>query len=509
MPSPTVVIAGAGIAGLCAGVYARRAGFDVEIVEKETAPGGLATSWQRQGYTFENCLHWLLGSNARSPWRALWKEVCDFDRLTFVEADEFLRLESESGPAVTFWRDVERLEAELLRAAPEDAAIILRVMRGVRRLSRFDLPLAAEGRVANARAYLRMLPLLPEMRHWSRISSAQLGAEFTNPLLRRFFDGGGEQSAMAAITLLFALAWMTKKDAGYPIGGSHALIRGIEERFRALGGRIRYQTKVDRVLIDDDRAVGFLFTNGDHVRAEWVISAADGHATLFDWIPDRYRDVRAEEPYRSVPPFPSYLLVSLGVRRDLSSQPAFFVRLLSEPVPVDPRTLAKSLSFRVFHFDPTFAPAGKTAVTCFIPTTDAEYWTSLQRDDASAYATRKQQIAEAVIRCLERRIPGVRADIEVIDVATPASVIRHTGNWKGSMEGFIVLPKAGFRPLRMSLPRLDHFRMVGQWVMPGGGLPSGLITARRCIQDICRLEGRSFELREQGKPLRPMHPALH
>ena len=58
-----VIIIGGGIAGLCAGVYARRCGYDVDLFEKHDRPGGLATSWRRGDYTFETCLHWLVGSN--------------------------------------------------------------------------------------------------------------------------------------------------------------------------------------------------------------------------------------------------------------------------------------------------------------------------------------------------------------------------------------------------------------------------------------------------------------
>ena len=49
-----VIIIGGGIAGLSAGVYARRSGFDVTILEQHTIPGGNSTSWKRDGYLFED-----------------------------------------------------------------------------------------------------------------------------------------------------------------------------------------------------------------------------------------------------------------------------------------------------------------------------------------------------------------------------------------------------------------------------------------------------------------------
>ena len=64
-PARSVVIVGGGIAGLCAAVHARKCGYQADVLEMHDAAGGLATSWQRDGYRFETCLHWLLGGALR------------------------------------------------------------------------------------------------------------------------------------------------------------------------------------------------------------------------------------------------------------------------------------------------------------------------------------------------------------------------------------------------------------------------------------------------------------
>jgi len=61
--SHKIVIIGGGVAGLCAGVYGRKCGFDAEVLEQHENAGGLATSWRRGDYAFETCLRWLLGAN--------------------------------------------------------------------------------------------------------------------------------------------------------------------------------------------------------------------------------------------------------------------------------------------------------------------------------------------------------------------------------------------------------------------------------------------------------------
>jgi phytoene dehydrogenase-like protein len=92
-----IVIIGAGIAGLCAAVYARRGG----------------------DYMFETCLHWLLGSNPDRAMHAQWRELFDIDKLTFVQPEEYVRLETEHGESLSIYSNVDRLEAELLAKAPQ------------------------------------------------------------------------------------------------------------------------------------------------------------------------------------------------------------------------------------------------------------------------------------------------------------------------------------------------------------------------------------------------------
>ena len=76
-------------------------------------------------------------------------------------------------------------------------------------------------------------------------------------------------------------------------------------------------------------------------------------------------------------------------------------RLLDTPLPVDPGTELHHLAFRIFNFDPTFAPASKTAVICFLPTRNHEYWLNLREHNPAGYRAEKHRIAEAVIGILE------------------------------------------------------------------------------------------------------------
>jgi len=486
-----IIVIGAGIAGLCAAVYARKCGFDVDVFEQHDSAGGLATSWRRGDFTFETCVHWLLGSNPHGMLHEQWQEVFDIDRLTFVYHDEYVRLEGEHGERLTIYTNVDRMESELLKAAPQDADEIRHLASAIRRFGKFQLPDSSEPWPGNWLQLLHSLPYLPLLRKWSSMSIEDCGQRFTHPLLKKFFMSG-QLARLSALALVFSLAWMNEHNAGYPIGGSQAVIRLIVERLRALGGRLHLGAKVHKIVVERDAAVGVQLESGETFAAEWVISASDGHSTIYDLLAGAYTDSATEKLYRTLQTFPSYLQVSLGIARNLSEQGALVTLLLDSPLVVDSETKLDQISFRFFHYDPTFAPPGKTAVTCFLPTSNFEFWTRLQREDPAQYQAEKQRVRKAICAVLERHVPGLGAAIEITDVSTPASVIQCTGNWKGSMEGWLLTPSTGYRSLGNTLPGLKRFLMIGQWMMPGGGLPSGLMTARAGIQKVCRSDNVPF-----------------
>ncbi len=485
MENTKVLIIGGGIAGLCTGVYLRRLGFDTEILEMHTVSGGLATAWKKGGFTFENCIHWLVGSKDGGQLNAAWKEVFDIGRLEFFDDTVFQVLE-RGADRITIYRDPDRLEAELLAKAPQDATAVKEFVGLIRKIARLRMP-EGESLLQNLGAYLRLVPCLPTLTKYGKLSLADYSRRFTNPILRKFFTAG--VSELSFLAIVFSLAWMAQGNAGYPIGGSLRMIGLIEDNYTKLGGRIRFLARAERILVESGRAVGVALEDGEELRADIVVSAADGHATIFDMLEGRFTDDRIRNIYETYKPFPSYVQVSLGVDADLRGEPGTVVLLLDKDIEVDPETKQDAVAFRVFNFDPTFAPAGQTAVVCLLTTYKHEYWCGLREKDAVRYEAEKERVAAAVTAVFESRFPQGRGKIRVVDVATPATVVRYTGNWKGSMEGWLYTPATGVKQLPCVLPGLGNFYMVGQWISPGGGLPAGLMTGRTVSKRIARDAG--------------------
>jgi len=498
--SKSIIIIGAGIAGLSAGCYGQMNGYRTQIFELHDKPGGLCTSWKRKGYTFDGCIHWLVGSGAGSSFNRIWQELGAAQERHMVDHDEFLRVEGTNDKAFILYTDADRLEQHMKALAPADSEGIEELCDGVRLFARFGravgLPGGPSGLLDGIKMGLKMLPFMGGFRKYSRMSAQDFGLGFSDPFLRRAFTLVFDMPNFPMVALLMTLGWMHNRDAGYPIGGSLAFAQAIERRYLDLGGALHYKSRVEKILIENDRAVGVRLAEGAEHRADVVISAADGHATIFDMLEGKYVNDKVRGYYDELPIFPPVIQVSLGVARDLSSEPHSVIYPLAEPITVAGEE-RKRLSIRHFCYDPTLAPPGKSVITVIFNSNYA-YWKELY-PEREQYDTEKKEIALQVIGQLERRFPGITDQVEAVDVATPMTYERYTGNWQGSMEGWLITTEtmgmAMGRGMDKTLPGLENFYMVGQWVEPGGGLPPAAMSGRRVIRTICKRDKKQFEAR--------------
>lgn len=496
--SQSIIVIGAGIAGLSAGCYGQMNGYRTQIFELHDKPGGLCTSWKRKGYTFDGCIYWLVGSGTGSSFNRIWQELGAVQGRQMVDHEEFLRVEGTNGKAFIVYTDADRLEQHMKALAPADGEVIEEFCDGMRFFSRFGREVGTPGRPSGLldgiKMGLRMLPFLGAFRKYSKMSVQDFAARFSDPFLRRAFSTVFDMPDFPVVALLMSLGWQHNRDAGYPIGGSLAFAQAIERRYLDLGGVLHYKSRVEKILVENGRAVGVRLADGAEHRADVVISAADGRATIFDMLGGKYVNDKIRGYYDELPIFPPVIQVSLGVARDLSSEPHSVVYPLAEPITIAGEA-RKRLSVRHFCYDPTMAPPGKSVITSMFDSNYA-YWKELY-PERERYDAEKKEIAIQVIDQLERRFPGITNQVEVVDVSTPMTYERYTGNWQGSMEGWLLTTKtmemAMGGGMSKTLPGLENFYMAGQWVEPGGGLPPAATSGRGVIQAICKRDKKPFE----------------
>lgn len=494
MNNPSIIIIGAGISGLSAGVYGQLNGYKTRIFELGSNPGGLCTSWKRKGFTFDGCIHWLVGSNPNSSLYRMWQELGAVQDREFVNHEYFMEVVAPSGRQVYVYTDINRLEQHFLDVAPEDHKLIRELTRDMRKLEKFEIPLGGSGNaLKDILSVVAMAPAFGVLRKWSGINMQMLADRFQNPDLRHVFQRVFDLPDVPVAGLLLTLTGMNNGDSGYPIGGSLPFSQAIERRYLSLGGEITYNARVVKILVENDAAVGVRLEDGREFRAEIILSAADGHATIFEMLDGKFVNDTIAGYYNELPIFQGVVQVSLGLSCDLQNAPHSSFQDLPVPLVVGGEE-QKYINTRIYNYDPTMAPAGKTVAQTFFAT-NYKFWKEIAAD-RERYESEKQRAAVAFIDHLENNYPGITAQVEAVDVSTPLTTERYTGNWQGSIEGWLITRKTirmmFGRGMEKTLPGLRNFYMAGQWVEPGGGIPAAGLAGRKFIQGLCKLDGKKF-----------------
>jgi phytoene dehydrogenase-like protein len=90
----SIIIIGAGLAGLSAGCYGQMNGYRTQIFEMDNArPGGLCTTWKRKGYKIDGCIEFWTGSGPGFNFYHFWKELGALQGRNIIHQEEWSRVE--------------------------------------------------------------------------------------------------------------------------------------------------------------------------------------------------------------------------------------------------------------------------------------------------------------------------------------------------------------------------------------------------------------------------------
>ncbi|MCX6244991.1 MAG: NAD(P)/FAD-dependent oxidoreductase [Bacteroidetes bacterium] len=494
-----VSIIGAGVAGLSAGCYLQMNGFETEIFEKHSKPGGVCTSWKCGEYTFDGCIQWLLGSNASNPFYQLWSELIDMDSIEFRNHDVRMDIEvrdtvdRHGSKVFHLYTNLEKLSAYLIDLSPADSRIIRKLIRSMRKIQRYEYPPMIKSvpellPFTKKIMFIRYLPDLLFLLKWRKKTNYEFAQNIRDPFLKEAFRLLFDGDEMPLLIIIMPLAFNDKSGVGYPIGGSLRFAKKIEEKYLQLGGRIRYNSGVDEILTENGKASGIRLSDGSIVHSDVTVSAADWHDTVFRVLKGKYVSKKILElgQQQKLEVFYSVFLLSLGVSRSFRDQPHMVRFPLTNEIISPDGTPYSRMEVHFNNYDPTIAPAGKSVVSVKFYTKNGEYWINQRKSDPEEYLRQKTKFAEEIISVLEEKFGNIREAIEEIDIATPATYHRYTNNWKGSSQGWLPGKNlVAISPVETELPGLQNFYLAGHWTQPGGGLPVAIKSARTVAQLIC------------------------
>lgn len=476
-----VIVIGAGAAGMSAAVYLRKYGFAVQVLEQGERPGGLCTTWVREGFSFESCLYWVFGTNPASSFYPLWEELGIFRRLEFHHFENFMELEDSAGFSFSLWSDLNRLAEELKQNGPPDGHHIDRLLADARRLGGFQLYIDRPRSLYRlsdflkaAKAILPYLDLFIKYRfHSMETYCRRLKDQKLKEILLDFMHHI-EHYPMILVLLIFA--YMDTGNADYPLGGSMALSGALYEEACSAGAHFCFNSPVRRILTKENQVIGVELADGRKLRSDYVVSCCDGYSTLFRMLPGKYLSQRWIRTYRRTPVFLSYMQISFGLDRDLSGEKQFILYKLRQPLKTGAGETTQ-LRIRHYHFNRGFAPEGMSSLVVTFKE-GYDFWARLRREDQSCYQREKIRVKDEVLKLLEHRFPGITNQVLVWDVATPATFCRRTGNRNGSAEGWYTNVKTFGRTFSPTVKGLHNFYMAGHWTDINGGVTFAAKTGR-------------------------------
>ena len=490
-----VVIVGGGVAGLCAGIFAARAGLDCAIYEGHTATGGNLTGWKRSGHMIDNCIHWLTGTREGNDLNRLWHEVGVLDESTSVHRRPYFYESEWQGMRLGLSGCPYETANRMTALSARDEKEIDRFIRTVLSLE----PIIAGG-TWNEKS--EILARIPDLIYYKRMTLAELASKFHHPLLRLCMTDylGGEFSALA---LLCAYAAYASGNGSLPVGGSLGAATRMEATCRAAGCEIHTGTRVQKILVKNGRTTGILLENGNKILADYVIAACDPSVTFTRLLPHDLIPARLEKRIND-PRAPIFSAVQVAFSCDKEYLPAFGTRIIDAP---DLKGLhGGRLPLREYSDEAGFAPQGKAVMQAYLFQDEggANEWIRLY-DAPARYLARKEEVANAVTQQILAAFPALSGHMTVLDTWTPATYHRYFGARAGAFLSNAMTPSAPLGTLGTRIPHLRGFSLATQWLSTVGGLPTAARAGKRAAEDAARaLKPRAFGF-TLSRPVAPPH----
>ncbi|GHF79655.1 phytoene desaturase family protein [Deinococcus ficus] len=529
------VIIGAGFGGLSLGIRLQSLGLDTVIVERLDGPGG--RGYQKRtpdGYVFDmgptviTVPHFLeelfrlergqpaldgpdFPDDVRGAERVKTGDSGGPRTRDYVQLRPilpFYRIVFDDGTYFDYDGDPENTRRQIRELAPQDLAGYERFHKDAQAIFERGFLELGYTHFGDVGTMLRVVPDLLKLDAVRTLFSFT-SKYFQSDKLRQVFSFetllvGGNPLSVPAI---YAMIHFVEKTWGvhYAMGGTGALVRALERKYRELGGEVRYGAGVQGITVTDEWgrpvtrpvgprvARGVTLESGEELPADLVISNGDWANTYLKRVPAAARLVNNDLRVKAARQSMSLLVIYFGFRDD--GRP---LNLQHHNILLGPRyeallreifgdkTLGRDFS-QYLHVptltDPSLAPPGHHAAYTLIPVPNAA--------SGLDWTVEGPKLVDRVYAYLDERgiIPGLRDRLTHSEYVTPdyfaGTLDSHLGNAFGPEP--LLAQSAFFRPHNRS-EDVRNLYLVGAGAQPGAGTPavmmSAKMTARLIAEDL-------------------------
>ncbi len=412
-----VLIIGAGMSGLAAGI--RCAYFDkrVCILERHYAFGGLNSYYKLGGREFDVGLHavtnYVPPEVRAAPLPKLLRQL----RLTREDFD--LRPQGYSeirfpGRRLRFSNDVALLIDEVSREFPDDTDRFRRLIEMIRAHddARLDHP------YRSARATLA-----------DHLSEPMLIEMLLCPVM---YYGSAEEHDMDFTAFVTLFKSILLEGFARPRGGVRTIVKALVRKFRGCGGTLRMSCGVERLLVEGNRVASVHLQSGEECAAETVLSSAGFLETMSLCSDAESCGPTAAKAGRLS--FVETIAVSSETPAGLGHEATivFFndAERFTYARPDDPVDLRSGVFCCPNNYEGHEGlPEGQFRLTWLA---NYDRWANL---DETAYTEAKRSYRPMFFERVEQFAPGLRDRTLFLDMFTPRTIRHYTGHRNGAVYG--------------------------------------------------------------------------
>lgn len=435
MPTETnvdVLVVGAGMSGLAAGIRLAHFGKKVLLVDRHFSPGGLNGFYSRDGRVYDVGLHamtnFVPAGTKNAPLTKLLRQL----RIRYDELDLCPQRGSAIhafGNKIRFSNDFSLLESEIARAFPKEIDEFRRLDAFLRE---FDAT-ALDAADASARECVA-----------SFTRSSELADTLFLPLS---FYGSSVPDDMALPQ--FAIMWRSIFREGFarPHIGVRQIIRLLCKKFDDAGGIRKMRCGVKKFIVEKNRAVAAEMDDGSVVVAKKILSSAGADETLrlcsdAPATPEKIATGNAETRLSFCE---TISVLDADPARDFNWNETIIFFNDAErfhyrrpETPIDPASGVVCIPNNYAWSDPARAPKdGCLRATCLA---NYAFWKKIRASGEENYARAKSLAFETMLDAALAHLPDVsveklRGKIVARDMFTPLTIERFTGKIDGAIYG--------------------------------------------------------------------------
>jgi all-trans-retinol 13,14-reductase len=439
------IIIGAGIGGLVCGCYLAKAGMKTLILEKNAKPGGYCTSFKRNNFVFDSCVHSFGSCASQEALGQIIKEL---------NIDIQLIRSNPSDVVIT-----PEYEVEIKNSIEESMCQLIKIFPNEKKIKQFFS-------LFSFKSGLQLYYLLR-------------GKTFKNLLDKYFSDfrikailsiflancGISPSKASAFTTILFLKSYVFN-GGYYPVGGMQRFTDSLVNFFLKSGGNMICRQEVIKIKTINNVAKDIILKNGENLFSRLIVSNIDLRYTFLNLIGKEKLKTQFVSRLKQLLPSSSAFIVYLGIKKyeDKMFKNALGIWRMPDDYNIE-NTLDQPLRNKISkdnfvfcsflsNLDKTINQSETQTIRLIVnaPFKSKEYWNK-----------NRNLFSEDLINRTNLFFPRLKSHILFKEDATPQTLYGYTYNYKGAMCGWLNTASQNENDL-LKKCGIKNLYFVGHWV---------------------------------------------